>query len=326
MTSDRTPSACQEFAGLLQPYVDGELGDEDVPRVAEHVERCAGCRAVAGEQAWVRTVLRQAGPHRAPPHLAAAVRATLADLEDDARSRSSWLDAARRRVGAFLRGGLVMVPAGAVALGIVALARYDLLPGSKAPAAFEVAAQTAPVAPVAPAPAEGPLPEPLPPEVQARLAALEPKVGFPVHAPAAGVELVSARAYAPPAPRPPAPRARLELRVPLPDGGPPVVVEDVQARTGQVPNDAIEVLVGDGRRFHLARGDGGRPTVHFETAGIHHALSLETPLDRGRHVRGLDASVVAQHGAEAALLLHVAERLAHAVERRRGPVRGGRLR
>ncbi len=326
MTSDRTPSACQEFAGLLQPYVDGELGGEDVPRVAEHLEGCAGCRAVAREQAWVRTVLRQAGPHRAPPHLAAAVRATLADLEDGGRSPASWLDAARRRAGAFLRGGLVMLPAGAVALGIVALARYDLLPGPKPPAASEMAAQAAPAAPAAPAPAEGAPPEPLPPEVQARLAALEPKVGFPVHAPAAGVELVSARAYAPPAPRPPAPRARLELRVPMPDGGPPVVVEDVQARAAQVLDGTAEVLVRDGRRFQLARGEGGRPTVHFQAAGIHHALSLETPLDRGRPLRGLDPSVVAQHGPEAALLLHVAERIARAVERRRRPTRDGRLR
>lgn len=35
---------CEEYAALLDPYVDGELSGEEAARVREHVAECSGCR------------------------------------------------------------------------------------------------------------------------------------------------------------------------------------------------------------------------------------------------------------------------------------------
>ena len=36
---------CEDYAALLDPYIDGELSPEDTARVREHLTGCAGCRA-----------------------------------------------------------------------------------------------------------------------------------------------------------------------------------------------------------------------------------------------------------------------------------------
>ena len=36
---------CEEFAALLDPYLDGELSPEDAARVREHLAGCDRCRA-----------------------------------------------------------------------------------------------------------------------------------------------------------------------------------------------------------------------------------------------------------------------------------------
>ena len=36
---------CEDYAALLDPYIDGELPPEDAARVREHLTVCAGCRA-----------------------------------------------------------------------------------------------------------------------------------------------------------------------------------------------------------------------------------------------------------------------------------------
>lgn len=36
---------CEDYAALLDPYIDGELPPEDAARVREHLAVCAGCRA-----------------------------------------------------------------------------------------------------------------------------------------------------------------------------------------------------------------------------------------------------------------------------------------
>lgn len=36
---------CEDYAALLDPYIDGELPPEDTARVREHLTVCAGCRA-----------------------------------------------------------------------------------------------------------------------------------------------------------------------------------------------------------------------------------------------------------------------------------------
>ena len=36
---------CEEFAALLDPYIDNELSPEETARVREHLRTCDGCRA-----------------------------------------------------------------------------------------------------------------------------------------------------------------------------------------------------------------------------------------------------------------------------------------
>ena len=36
---------CEDYAALLDPYIDGELSPEDTARVREHLTVCGGCRA-----------------------------------------------------------------------------------------------------------------------------------------------------------------------------------------------------------------------------------------------------------------------------------------
>ena len=36
---------CEDYAALLDPYIDGELSPEDTARVREHLHQCDGCRA-----------------------------------------------------------------------------------------------------------------------------------------------------------------------------------------------------------------------------------------------------------------------------------------
>lgn len=36
---------CEDYAALLDPYIDGELSPEDTARVREHLTMCGGCRA-----------------------------------------------------------------------------------------------------------------------------------------------------------------------------------------------------------------------------------------------------------------------------------------
>ena len=36
---------CEDYAALLDPYIDGELSPEDTARVREHLTECGGCRA-----------------------------------------------------------------------------------------------------------------------------------------------------------------------------------------------------------------------------------------------------------------------------------------
>lgn len=45
---------CQEYAALLDPFVDGELPPEELERVREHLENCPGCRAYVDDAMTIR--------------------------------------------------------------------------------------------------------------------------------------------------------------------------------------------------------------------------------------------------------------------------------
>ena len=45
---------CEEFAALLDPYLDGELSPEEMIRVQEHLDHCADCRAYVDDALVIR--------------------------------------------------------------------------------------------------------------------------------------------------------------------------------------------------------------------------------------------------------------------------------
>src|SRR5688572_3862727 len=184
MSLEHMRSECSDVAGSLQPYVDGELTDDEQEKVAEHLERCSGCRSAVSEQMWVRATLRTVEREQAPRGLQAKLMLRLDEVDREAVVRPGLL----RRIGArtrdLFRGGLVMLPAGAVAAALFFVARGGLeetptLPVSPMSAALPVGKS--------PAVAEKGAPN---------LGKLEPQVGFPIQVAkpqVKGVQLVGAQ-------------------------------------------------------------------------------------------------------------------------------------
>ena len=124
MSLENIRSECSEVAALLQPHVDGELADAEACRVSDHLENCDACRAAVSEQMWVRATLRAVEREPAPQALRARVLLSLdeVDREEAAAAEpeappSLWARL-RARSGDLFKGGLVMVPAAAVAAGL----------------------------------------------------------------------------------------------------------------------------------------------------------------------------------------------------------------
>jgi len=167
MSLENIRSECSEYAALLQPHVDGELADEEQHRVSDHLEKCGACRTAVSEQMWVRATLRSIDREAAPTGLRANVLAALdvADAEQpehapgaeadgpDPKGQVVSIDARRGgRVRDLIRGGMVMIPAAAVAAGLFFVARGGLEPVQQLPGPGLSAAMSR--APVAGPPAE----------------------------------------------------------------------------------------------------------------------------------------------------------------------------
>ena len=50
---------CEDYAALLDPYIDGELSPEDTARVREHLHQCDGCRAYVQSALLMRDAFPQ---------------------------------------------------------------------------------------------------------------------------------------------------------------------------------------------------------------------------------------------------------------------------
>lgn len=302
-------SECSEVAALLQPHVDGELGDPEAQRVAEHLDGCDACRSAVNEQMWVRATLRSIERESAPQGLRLNVLAALdeADAQDaqDAATtqtpqdsaqegsseqpdstattsnvvRPSFWDRARRRSADLLRGSAVMLPAAAVAAGLFVVVRGGLepvqnLPGEGLSTAMTQTAHpsTAPVK----SPAQSQDPRMASAAELPSLSEIRPQLEFPLQvAPAAGgerVQLVGARLDQG--------ReggsslgARLHYRVSQDAGRSHDIVD--RQRPGGGPKPTGTLVVFRGQSYHVAHAASGAPTVHFERGGVAHLLTLE---------------------------------------------------
>lgn len=73
---------CEEFAALLDPYVDGELSEEEAARVREHLESCPGCRRYVDEALAIRAAFPGVEDTPVPEGFSEGVMAAVRELEE----------------------------------------------------------------------------------------------------------------------------------------------------------------------------------------------------------------------------------------------------
>lgn len=284
---------CTDAAKLLQPYIDGELARDEHERVARHLESCTGCRSAVREQHWVRATLKTLEREQAPQALRARILLALDEIDEE-RTKAGTQIAARPARGrrfflslrGLARGGMIMIPAGAVAVALFVAARQGILPGDT-----DATAATA-----------GSLVSQKSRDDNAVFRALEelqPKLDFPVQVakPHGTAQLVGAGLDADLTGPLGRPGAWLEYDIPKP-GGVATRVLDRQAHpSGIAPSGDRKVFRG--RAYYLDRDGEGRPVVYVQVGGVAHVLTV-----RGGHER--DVATNRPSGADFAVLLNLA--------------------
>lgn len=82
---------CEDFAALLDPYIDGELPPEEAARVREHLRSCDGCRAYVQAALTMRDAFPEAEDTPVPEGFAEGVMAAIrADAAPRKRRRPRW--------------------------------------------------------------------------------------------------------------------------------------------------------------------------------------------------------------------------------------------
>lgn len=268
MSLEDIRSECSDTAALLQPHVDGELAEAEQERVAAHLECCRPCRAAVSEQQWVRATLRAVEREVAPVSLRARI---LIDVDAVDRESAAVVAPVVKRPGMWSRmlsavadagrGALIMVPAGAVAVGLFLVVREGLTPAQTMPGGLGSALAQA---------RDGAAKQ-----AERGIAAPSGRPGAslpPVTAQGLG-ELQLVRAEVPGSFAPAAVGARLRYQI-VRDGLPTGQhVIDQQAPAGLTP--AGTPVEFRGRRFLVDQTSGGEPAVHFELAGVSHMFVLE---------------------------------------------------
>lgn len=78
---------CEEFAALLDPYIDGELSQEDAARVEAHLQVCDACRAYVQDALAIREAFPQDADIQVPEGFAEGV---MAAIRAGAAPRKRW--------------------------------------------------------------------------------------------------------------------------------------------------------------------------------------------------------------------------------------------
>ena len=85
MTPHNPETQCAEIAGLIDPYVDGDLSDDAARRVAAHVETCEECRA---QHEFAQSLKRDLNAMPGVPCPDHVLDAVLAKIAPQPRTRS----------------------------------------------------------------------------------------------------------------------------------------------------------------------------------------------------------------------------------------------
>ena len=123
---------CENFAALLDPFVDGELSPDEMARVQAHLDGCPACRAYVDDALAIRAAFPQAEETELPEDFHRSVMAAVAAQAGRKRSRP-------------LR---TLLPLAAACFALVVLARGIPLGGMKEKAYPVSAADSAPASSV----------------------------------------------------------------------------------------------------------------------------------------------------------------------------------
>lgn len=271
MTLDTLEPDHAELVGLLQPFVDGELSDDERALVASRIADNPEYQAIVREQQEVRAVLRSLAPQVAPAGLRERVLADLDAVDEERRAaeQRGWFAPVVGRIKAFGRGAMLMVPAAAAAGVLFVVASNAGWIGNAEPDGMHVDGGMASSLSVRPrhsfhAPAKPATPAddaslPNPPDSELGFAVqIAPQRSLP-----SGVALVSDDPSS----------ASSSAMVRYRDGGGAVMV-DRQRRAGVAQLRGTRQVFRE-HDYHLGRDDQGRPRVEFQIGRVHHSLVLE---------------------------------------------------
>ena len=90
---------CEEYAALLDLYVDGELSPEDMDRVRAHLETCSGCRAYVDDALAIRAAFPDGEDTEVPAGFAESV---MSAVQAAAQERPAAPQAKKRHWGRLL--------------------------------------------------------------------------------------------------------------------------------------------------------------------------------------------------------------------------------
>lgn len=214
----------------IQPFIDGELAEAERAEVEALLARDPALRELVEEQLRIRQVLRDLPRPTAPQALRARVLLELDTIDREAAPRPA-APPRPSRLRAFLRGGALMLPAGAAAFGLFLVARNLHVPAASQAGPRDLAVRLVDV-----------------PE-DSRLVPVSLQTGDQV----------------------------------VYEVGPRRVIDHRDhAGSGALPE---RVQLYRGARYHLGRGDDGRPQVVFDVGGVRHTLRE----DASARPAGLDA-------------------------------------
>ena len=272
-----------EIVGLLQPFVDGELSDDERVLVASRIAENPEYQAIVREQQLVRAALRSLPREVAPPALRERVLADLdaVDAERRAAEQRGWFAPVVGRIKAFGRGAMLMVPAAAAAVVLFVVASNSgwinevPLQGTHVDGGIansltvrpSASKHAAPEPSVEPTVALGDVEKPAEDRALLKGAELD-ELGFAVQIAPSGalppdVALVSD------GPSSASSSAVVRYRV----GGGAVMVDN-QRRAGVVEPVGTRQVFRE-HEYHLGHDELGRPRVQFQVGRVHHSLVLE---------------------------------------------------
>ena len=90
---------CEDYAALLDLYVDGELSPEDMDRVRAHLETCSGCRAYVDDALAIRAAFPDVEDTEVPAGFAGSV---MSAVQAAAQERPAAPQAKKRHWGRVL--------------------------------------------------------------------------------------------------------------------------------------------------------------------------------------------------------------------------------